>query len=315
MRRLLPVLPLLLVLAACTGAPPGAKVGPMRLTATFDDVASLRVGNHVMVADVAVGSVVGIELTDDNRARTTLALDELRLPDDTLARVGQSTALGDNYVELVRPDGAGCPCLASGDVVARTHTAPQIEAIVGQLGVVLASITGNDLATIVEEAATALSGRGATFNRLVADLEVVASTFADQSRELTRIIDRVDGLTATLADGDAQVERLLDEAAQATELLADNRQQIVDSLEQLTRVARVAVEESLGEHRQTTTRQVRRLRGIVREIAEGQEVIERILVSGSTSLSTGLGAVTPDDYVYSWELVPPGQPQSDNEGG
>lgn len=306
---------LVLVLAACTGAPPGAPTGPMRLTAVFDDVASLRVGNNVVVADVPVGSVVSIELTDDNRARTTVALDDLQLPRETIARIGQSSALGDNYVELVRPEGGGCPCLASGDTVERTRTAPQVEAIVGQLGVVLASITGNDLATIVEESAAALSGRGETLNRLFADLEVVADTFADQSRTLTRTIDRLDDLTATLADGDAQVERLLDQAARATRLLADNRQRIVDGLEQLSRVARVSVEESLGQHRETTAQQVRKLRGIVREVAEGQEVIESILVNGARSLKTGLGAITPHDYVYTYEIVPFDQPQSDGEGG
>src|SRR3546814_6823664 len=48
---------------------PGQITGPVELTAVFDDVGDLVTGHSVQVADVRVGSITGIELTDDYRAK------------------------------------------------------------------------------------------------------------------------------------------------------------------------------------------------------------------------------------------------------
>src|SRR5688500_6372640 len=51
------------------------------LVATFDDVGDVVTGHSVQVADVRVGTITGIELTDDFRARLTLEVDrDVRLP-------------------------------------------------------------------------------------------------------------------------------------------------------------------------------------------------------------------------------------------
>ena len=46
----------------------------MELTAVFTDVGDLVAGHSVQVADVRVGSITGIELTDDYQAKVTMRI-------------------------------------------------------------------------------------------------------------------------------------------------------------------------------------------------------------------------------------------------
>ena len=104
-RRPLAAMALLAVLAAgCTL--PGRVEGPVEVTATFDDVGDLVAGHSVQVADVRVGSVVGIELTDDYRAHVTMSLrDGLEVPADSEAILRTTSLLGEKFIELRAPEG------------------------------------------------------------------------------------------------------------------------------------------------------------------------------------------------------------------
>src|SRR5688572_11272080 len=90
-------------LTSCTL--PGRVEGPVELTATFTDVGDLVSGHSVQVADVRVGSITGIELTDGFEANVTMRIkDDLDLPDDSVAVLRTTSLLGEKFIEL-RPPG------------------------------------------------------------------------------------------------------------------------------------------------------------------------------------------------------------------
>ena len=106
-----------LAAAGCTL--PGRVSGPVQLEATFDDVGDLVVDHAVEVADVRVGRVAHIELTDDFHALVTLEVqDDLQLPVDSVAVLRQTSLLGEKFIELrprrsddeceAEPGGEGC---------------------------------------------------------------------------------------------------------------------------------------------------------------------------------------------------------------
>ncbi|HEX9969202.1 MAG TPA: MlaD family protein, partial [Acidimicrobiales bacterium] len=110
------------LLGGCSG---GGRV----ITATFDDVGDLQTRGGVQVADVRVGSIDKIELTDDMRAKVQLRLnDGVRIPKASTALLRTTSLLGEKFVEL-RPlgDPAQGPYLADGDVIADTGEAPELE--------------------------------------------------------------------------------------------------------------------------------------------------------------------------------------------
>jgi phospholipid/cholesterol/gamma-HCH transport system substrate-binding protein len=77
------------------------------VTAVFDDVLDLVPQSAVRVNDVAVGSVERIRLTG-YQARVTMRLERtVVLPANAVADIRQTSLLGEKYVSLGPPDGAG----------------------------------------------------------------------------------------------------------------------------------------------------------------------------------------------------------------
>src|SRR4051794_6933345 len=177
--------------------------GSYTLTATFDDVGDLQKSGAVQVADVRVGTIKSIKLTDDFRAKVSMGIDRsVHVPKDSKALVRTTSLLGEKFVEL-RPNGPPTqpPYLANGDVVLRTEQAPELEFVADSAIELLGAVNSSDVATIVETGAQAFGGRGPQLNRLLADLNVISGTLASRTQQITAIIDNLDRGTQTLAAG------------------------------------------------------------------------------------------------------------------
>ena len=83
------------------------SVDGYRVTARFDDAQGVNPGTDVRMAGVKIGSVVRQELNPETYfAEVTIAIqDDIRLPQDTSARIVPEGLLGGNYVNL-EPGGA-----------------------------------------------------------------------------------------------------------------------------------------------------------------------------------------------------------------
>jgi phospholipid/cholesterol/gamma-HCH transport system substrate-binding protein len=83
------------------------SVDGYRVTARFDDAQGVNPGTDVRMAGVKIGSVVQQELNPNTYfAEVTLAIQQdIRLPQDTSARIVPEGLLGGNYVNL-EPGGA-----------------------------------------------------------------------------------------------------------------------------------------------------------------------------------------------------------------
>src|SRR5688572_1756472 len=162
MSRLLRTLAMVLAGAlAATGCTlPGQVEGPVELTATFDDVGDLVSGHSVQVADVRVGSIIGIELTEDYKAKVTMRIkDGLDLPANSEALLRTTSLLGEKFVEL-RPlrddDGEVVPgtgVLVDGDTITKASEAPELEFVAEEAVNLLAGVATNDLSTLIQTGA------------------------------------------------------------------------------------------------------------------------------------------------------------------
>lgn len=113
----------------------GLRDGPrggLRLTAAFDELGGLKVRAPVVIAGVRVGTVAGIALGDDYRARVVLDLTpEVELPVDTSASIVTAGILGDRYVSLQL--GGEEEVLRDGEEIAFTESAVILERMIGKL--------------------------------------------------------------------------------------------------------------------------------------------------------------------------------------
>jgi phospholipid/cholesterol/gamma-HCH transport system substrate-binding protein len=294
------------VLSGCSG-------GGVKVTAVFDDVGDLQPRHSVQVADVRVGSISSIKLTDDYRARVTMSISrKYRVPANSEALVRTTSLLGEKFIEI-RPigDPNRGPFLRDGAVLRRTGEAPELEFVAQQFVEVLGAVNASDIATIIETGAQSFEGRGDDLRRLVGDLATISSSLASRSTQITQVIDNIDSTAATLAGGSPELDKLLGQLATTSQILADNRHRVVGALEQLTRLA--AVQNTvLGRYRNDIDRQIKQADAIVAEVAASSGELG-LTVDWLRNFTLNVPRTIPGDFtqVFMWlvpAVGPPGTP-------
>ena len=308
---MLAVVALAVAMAGCSL--PGRVEGPVELTAVFDDVGDLVTGHSVQMADVRIGSVTRIELTDDHRARVTMRVkDGLGLPANTQAVLRPTSLLGEKFIELRPPrddDGRPLPAtgtLASGAVIEETLEAPELEFVAEEAVQVLAGVVTDDLATIIETGAVGFGGRASELASLVDSLGVVSRTLAEQTGSIVAIIDSLDRASATVAGGSDEIDRLLANLAETTAVLAENRDLTLQTLRDRTRLAQAQNDLVFEPFRDDLERQLAQLDQLLAVVASQRQEVAT-LVDWLAEFATRARAGIPEDFaqLYAWLQLAP----------
>ncbi|HEX9787252.1 MAG TPA: outer membrane lipid asymmetry maintenance protein MlaD [Candidatus Binatia bacterium] len=106
--------------------------GGYTVFADFPSVAGLKVGDPVEIAGVKVGRVDSLGLSEDDRARLMLRLnDGVKLQEDVIASVRARGLIGDKFV-LLTP-GASEKIIAPGGRIRETESPPDIPDLIGKI--------------------------------------------------------------------------------------------------------------------------------------------------------------------------------------
>jgi len=284
---------------------PGRVEGPVELTATFDDVGDLVPGHSVQVADVRVGSITSIQLTDDYQAVVTMRIkDGLDLPADSEAVLRTTSLLGEKFIELRPPaeEGTGRgEVLVDGSTIATTSQAPELEFVAEEAVSLLAGVATNDLATLIETGSVGFGGRAQELSSLLDSLSTVSGVLAEQTGSIVAIIEGLDQATATLAGGADRVDQLLVNLSRTTEVLSDNRELTLQTLRDLTRLANAQNEIVFEPYREDIDRQIQQLDAVLAVVA-GQREEVGVLVDWLAEFTRKAPKGIPEDFalVYGW---------------
>jgi phospholipid/cholesterol/gamma-HCH transport system substrate-binding protein len=102
------------------------------VTADFPSVAGLKVGDPVEIAGERIGRVDSIGLSEDDRARVTLRLnDGVKLQEDAIASVRARGLIGDKFT-LISP-GASDKIIPPGGKIRETESPPDIPDLIGKI--------------------------------------------------------------------------------------------------------------------------------------------------------------------------------------
>jgi ABC-type transporter Mla subunit MlaD len=167
-------------------------------------------------------------------------------------------------------------------------------------------VVSNDLSTLIETGSVGFGGRAVELASLVDSVSVVSRTLADQTGNIVTIIDGLDRATTTLAAGADRVDALLVNLARTTEVLADNRELTLQTLEDLTRLARDQNEIVFRPFRDDIDRQIHQLDAILAAVA-GQREEVGVLVDWLAQFAVKTPKGVPGDFaqVYGWFLLTP----------
>jgi phospholipid/cholesterol/gamma-HCH transport system substrate-binding protein len=287
------------------------------VTTTFDDVGDLQSRHSVQMADVRIGAIRSVRLTDDFRAEVRMTIDGgRRVPRDSVAVLRTTSLLGEKFVEL-RPQGdpgAG-PYLRDGDVLDRSMEAPELEFVAEEAITVLGAVVTSDLAGLIETGAEAFGGRGEELAALIQDLAAISASLASRTDEIQRIIDGLDATTAQLAANGGDLATLLTNLATTTQILADNRHRAVQALDQLSRLARVQ-NDVLVRYRSDIDRQIDQVDSVL-AVAAGETAELSLLVDWLGRFVTATPTLIPGDFaqVYGWFIPEPQDTRPDGPAG
>lgn len=283
MRRPLRLPAVALGLAVLTATVSGCAMGDdrrIRATATFDDVADLADGAPVQLADVRIGEVTGIELTDDHRVEVEVAFDEdVPVPAAVQARLRRTSALGEKFVEL-KPLGTeeGGERLVDGAHIDQAVVVPDVEDLVASGTELFTSISASQLAVILEESANSVSGRGDDLALLLQRLETVTEGYAGRTDTLTTLIDDIEQLASDVSPAAQDHAEALSELAETTEILDETSADFLATIRSLTTLAREGAD-LLVTHFDDIDLSLRALRSATRAVASEQEALGRLLLN------------------------------------
>jgi phospholipid/cholesterol/gamma-HCH transport system substrate-binding protein len=248
----------------------------VELTATFDDTMDLVTDGHVRAGDVPIGTIAEIELTEDNRSRVTMRIEQdTGLPADTEAVLAKTSLLGERYVDL-RPTGEGGQ-LEDGTHLDDTRIVRDFEDLVLAGDETLSLMAADKLGAAVETGAVAFGGRGGLIGRFIDDLETVVGRYDEGGDDLVRFIDSVDELTQGLA-ADAEVNaEAFATLERASRVLEEEDDRLIDALSDLNDLADVG-ERILADHREEITEHVRTLRVLLAQLTRIDGALSDLLV-------------------------------------
>ncbi len=238
------------------------------LSALFDTVQELKVGDSVKMAGVEVGRVEKIAL-ENNKVRVTMKLnDGTIVKTDSRAAIRFTGLMGQNFVAIGfgTPD---APQAVNGAVLA-TVEQPDLNAIMAKL---------NDAATGIQNLTRSFTGD--TINNLLGPL---TDLIRQNSGHLSATISNVEAISGRIASGQGTVGKLI-----YTDTLYDSALDTVSNLQSTVAAARQVVNE-VNEGRGTigklvtddtlyraTTSSMTNLNQILQKINQGQGSVGKLV--------------------------------------
>lgn len=202
----------------------GAGPGAYTVRIQMPNVTTLTRNSPVRVDDVNVGNVTGIEVEGWHALVTVSLNPEVKLPANAIAKIGQTSLLGSNHLELSAPtDEPAQGQLRDNDVIPldRAGAYPTTEQVLSSLSVVLNGGGIAQLETITSELNAALSGREAEIADLLPQLDALTTGLNNQTGSIIAAMEGLDRLAGTLGDQKDVLARAIEEIHPALTALAD----------------------------------------------------------------------------------------------
>ena len=200
-----------------------------QVVAHFPSSGGIYQGGEVSYRGVKVGQVGKLKLTSDG-VDVYLDIDKSHatIPADTLAVVGNRSAVGEQYVEL-QPQTKSGPYLKDGSQIAQRDTAVPIatEKLLGDVSRTVDSVDQQALQTTLTELGTAFAGTGEELQTIL-DTGTSFVTTADKNFDVTTALLK-DGNTVlkTQADTEGSIRSFAKNLSLVTDTLSASNQDLI----------------------------------------------------------------------------------------
>jgi len=226
---------------------PGTGSNKMTIYVQMPDTLALNVNSRVRVADVFVGRVRTIELKNWIATLTLDLQPGIKLPQNTLAKIGQTSLLGSQHVQLDAPPDPSPQLLHNGDTIPLKNSSafPTTERVLASVATILRGGGISNLDTIQTEINNLLTGRADQIREFLNRLDTFTDELNKQRDDITHAIDSTNRLLAIVAQRNDTLDRVLTEFPPLIKHFADTKDLFADAVVALGRIG-VAADNALA---------------------------------------------------------------------
>ncbi|MGZ6831976.1 MAG: MCE family protein [Mycobacteriaceae bacterium] len=261
--------------------PGGADLGdhPYSVKIDFRDVMDLVPQSAVKVDDVTVGKVDNIQLDGYTAQVTVLIRQGVKLPDNAIAQIRQTSLLGEKFVSLSPPPtGASPQRLGNGDVIPldRTGRNPEVEEVLGALSLLLNGGGVAQLKTIATELNKALAGREGDVRSVLDQINTFMGQIDNHKDEIVAAIESLNQLAISLRQQTPTIKLALDKLPRAIASINRQRDDLVRMLKALDHLSGVGTK-VIGESKAATIDSLNALAPTLTKLAQAGSDLPRSL--------------------------------------
>jgi phospholipid/cholesterol/gamma-HCH transport system substrate-binding protein len=226
---------------------PGTGSNKTTIYVQMPDTLALNVNSRVRVADVFVGRVRAIELKNWVATLTLDLQPDIKLPQNTLAKIGQTSLLGSQHVQLDSPPDPSPQLLKNGDTIPLKNSSafPSTEQVLASIATILRGGGISNLDTIQTEIFNVLNGRGDQIREFLNRLDTFTDELNQQRQDITHAIDSTNRLLTIVGQRNDTLDRVLTEFPPLIKHFADTRDLFADAITALGRIS-VAADNALA---------------------------------------------------------------------
>jgi phospholipid/cholesterol/gamma-HCH transport system substrate-binding protein len=220
----------------------GTGAGSYTVYVQMPDTLALNDNSRVRVADVFVGTVRAVKLTNWVPTLTLSLNKSVKLPKNATAKIGQTSLLGSQHIELAAPPDPSPELLKSGDTIPRKNSSgyPTTEQTLASLALILRGGGIPNVEVLQNEVYNIVNGRADQIRAFLGKLDTFTARLDEQRDDITRAIDSTNRLLAYVGSRSDVLDRVLTEFPPLIEHFADKQDLLINAVDATGRLSQVA---------------------------------------------------------------------------
>lgn len=243
------------------------------------DVDNVEENSRVRVGDVNVGTVSKIERQGWHALVTMTLNGDVNLPANATAKIGQTSLLGSQHVELSAPaDKPAQGRLGEGAVIPLENAGafPTTEQALAAVALLLNGGGLGNIQDITEALSVAFTGRENDLRSLIQQLDIAIGHLDDQKNDIIATSESLNALVGQIAEQKPVVDRALKTIPDALAVLRDQRDQLSEALVQLGRFSALAAD-SVNQTREALVQELKDIGPVLQSLADAGPALTRSL--------------------------------------
>lgn len=220
---------------------PGSGAGSYTVYVQIADTLAINGNSKVMVADVPVGLIRSIDLKNWVATLKLRLGKDVKLPRNSLAKIGQMSLLGSQHIALSAPPNPSPELLRDGDIIplANSSAFPTTEQTLASISLLLRGGGVANLETLQNEVFNIFNGRAPQIRAFLGKLDTFTDQLNQQRDDITHAINSTNRLLTYVGGRTDVIDRALTDMPPLIKHFAEQKDLLINAADSLGRLSQV----------------------------------------------------------------------------